>query len=154
MVRQYDFDILRYPLDVGNYDKGHYMVIHINKQKNSQFTGVGQKLNDPTQTALSKIDPKKSISNFKEKFSSGINKVIDNGVASISRSTNGALSWLQPSGPSFNANEAAQSTNNKEYIDSVKSISYKPMASLDKCVVKIFLYLFLKTSKHSSKLSY
>ena len=68
----------RYPLDIGNYDKGHYMVIHINKQQNSQFTGVSQKLNDPTQTPLSKIDPKKSISNFKEKFSSGINKVIDN----------------------------------------------------------------------------
>ena len=117
----------RYPLDIGNYDKGHYMVIHINKQQNSQFTGVSQKLNDPTQTPLSKIDPKKSISNFKEKFSSGINKVIDNGVASISRSTNGALSWLQPSGPSFNANEAAKSTNNKEYIDSVKSIEDKSL---------------------------
>jgi hypothetical protein len=32
----------RYPMDVGNYDKAHYMVIHIFKQKNSQFTGIQQ----------------------------------------------------------------------------------------------------------------
>jgi len=31
------YDILRYPTDLGNYDKGHYLVIHINEQTNTQF---------------------------------------------------------------------------------------------------------------------
>ena len=29
----------RYPSDLGNYDKGHYMVIHINEQRETQFKG-------------------------------------------------------------------------------------------------------------------
>ena len=33
----YDSNILRYPSDLGNTDKGHYMVIHVNEQKKSQF---------------------------------------------------------------------------------------------------------------------
>jgi hypothetical protein len=31
------YDILRYPTDLGTYDKGHYLVIHINEQTNTQF---------------------------------------------------------------------------------------------------------------------
>jgi hypothetical protein len=33
----YESNILRYPEDIGNYDRGHYMVIHINQQINTQF---------------------------------------------------------------------------------------------------------------------
>lgn len=33
----YEYDILKYPTDVGSYDKGHYMVIHINSQNRTQF---------------------------------------------------------------------------------------------------------------------
>ena len=31
------YNSLRYPLDIGSADKGHYIVIHINQQKNTQF---------------------------------------------------------------------------------------------------------------------
>ena len=43
----YDSNIFRYPEDIGNYDRGHYMVIHINTQINSQYesTDAGE---DPT----------------------------------------------------------------------------------------------------------
>ena len=34
---KYAYNTLRYPLDVGNYDKGHYVVIHINTQNQTQF---------------------------------------------------------------------------------------------------------------------
>jgi hypothetical protein len=30
---------LRYPIDVGNYDKAHYMVFYIRQQSNTQFKG-------------------------------------------------------------------------------------------------------------------
>jgi hypothetical protein len=39
----YDYNTFRYPLDIGNFDKGHYMVIHINQQKKTQF---GSQLSD------------------------------------------------------------------------------------------------------------
>jgi len=31
---------LRYPIDVGSYDKGHYMLFHINVQKKTAFDGI------------------------------------------------------------------------------------------------------------------
>ena len=34
---KYSYNTLRYPLDVGNFDKGHYIVIHINAQNQTQF---------------------------------------------------------------------------------------------------------------------
>jgi len=45
---RYDYNTLRYPLDIGNYDKGHYMVIHINQQTRSQFDVGGFANEDPT----------------------------------------------------------------------------------------------------------
>ena len=36
---KYESNTFRYPLDLGNYDKGHYMVIHINEQRETQFKG-------------------------------------------------------------------------------------------------------------------
>lgn len=32
------YEIKKYPLDIGNYDKGHYMIIHINEQRETQFS--------------------------------------------------------------------------------------------------------------------
>jgi len=37
---QYQSNTYRYPEDVGNYDKGHYILFNINEQKNTQFSGT------------------------------------------------------------------------------------------------------------------
>ena len=34
---RYMSNVLRYPLDIGSLDKGHYMVIHINQQEKTRF---------------------------------------------------------------------------------------------------------------------
>lgn len=34
---EYTYNTLKYPLDLGTYDKGHYMVIYINQQVNTQY---------------------------------------------------------------------------------------------------------------------
>lgn len=34
---RYISDTMRYPIDIGNTDQGHYMVLHINQQKRTQF---------------------------------------------------------------------------------------------------------------------
>jgi hypothetical protein len=43
----YDRNTFRYPIDVGNYDKGHYILIHINEQTKTQF-GNQQSNDEPT----------------------------------------------------------------------------------------------------------
>lgn len=45
---------LRYPIDVGNYDKGHYMVIYIREQKESSY---GQNLGIPDSSLNSASAP-------------------------------------------------------------------------------------------------
>lgn len=36
---QYNSNTLKYPIDLGSYDKGHYMVIHVNEQIKTSYTG-------------------------------------------------------------------------------------------------------------------
>lgn len=36
----YESNIYRYPEDIGNYDKGHYMVFHINEQEHTKNPGI------------------------------------------------------------------------------------------------------------------
>lgn len=44
---KYENNIYRYPQDIGNYDKGHYMVIHINEQIHTSYKGEATG-DDPT----------------------------------------------------------------------------------------------------------
>jgi len=44
---EYETNTFRYPIDLGSYDKGHYMVIHINEQRETQFKGI-QSSDQPT----------------------------------------------------------------------------------------------------------
>ena len=37
---RYSNNIFRYPLDIGNYDKGHYMVINIGQQSKTQYSSA------------------------------------------------------------------------------------------------------------------
>lgn len=37
---RYMSNVLRYPLDIGSLDKGHYMVIHINQQEKTRFNKI------------------------------------------------------------------------------------------------------------------
>ena len=37
---KYAYDVYKYPIDLGNYDKGHYIVFHINEQVKTNFPGT------------------------------------------------------------------------------------------------------------------
>ena len=37
---KYKINTLRYPIDLGEIDKGHYMILHVNEQKRTQFPGL------------------------------------------------------------------------------------------------------------------
>ena len=88
----------RYPLDIGNADKGHYMVIYIRQQNNSAFSSESMSddsINEKgsSQTSINVINnilqgkPSVSFANeFAQKLNGGVNK--------INESTNGVLSGL------------------------------------------------------------
>ena len=46
--REYRTNIKRYPSDIGDADKGHYMIIHINEQINTKFSQSGLSSDLPT----------------------------------------------------------------------------------------------------------
>jgi hypothetical protein len=115
----------RYPMDVGNYDKAHYMVIHIFQQKNTQFTGIQQDKGGAPSVAKNEATPGsvRGLPNIKEKFSSAINSKIDSAFSSVNTAVGGKLSFFKASKPAFSSTEAAKATNdNKLYIDKVSEI--------------------------------
>ena len=118
---------LRYPLDVGNTDKAHYIVIYIRRQKAS--TAVSKKLeleggnaafeksreslqagaDQQIRGALSSATS--SVQNMSKNFGSEILGKINSGLNQINTSTNGALSGIT-SAISGAAGGAVASLNN------------------------------------------
>ena len=115
-------NLFRYPIDVGNYDKAHYMVIHIFKQKSSKLGGVQAKSDIPTDVTNTNGKTNPSVPNIKEKFSSAINRGVDNAFNSVNKAVGGRLNFFAPSKASFSsANEGAK-TNNDSYVQKVDKI--------------------------------
>lgn len=72
----YNYNILRYPIDVGNYDKGHYMVFHINTQNRTQFTPAGFSGQKPTSV-------ENAINQDKPNLGSNLPTVLVDGIQTI-----------------------------------------------------------------------
>lgn len=89
---------LRYPIDVGNYDKGHYMVFYIREQENTSLTSRAGTLQDPSiinqfsQGGGFQNTP--LVNNSASNFGSGLLNKINSGISSLNGATNGALSGV------------------------------------------------------------
>lgn len=103
----YEYRTLRYPLDIGNYDKGHYMVIHINQQSKTQFS-IGESGDDTSATTNTKrLIERRGNVNFggvATKVGQGLTSVASSSIAQQASSVvGGALN-------SLNSSSAAVST--------------------------------------------
>jgi hypothetical protein len=97
---QFERTTLRYPLDVGNYDKGHYVVFYVREQTNSQFAGraVSDSKSVFTNSGFANgqlniadlANPQKLASGFGNEVMSKINS----GLNQINQRTGGAFSGL------------------------------------------------------------
>jgi hypothetical protein len=109
----------RYPLDIGNYDKAHYMIINVFQQKNSQFKGVGVQQNDINRIgAISQATPVVQITSFAAK----INGAIDNAINNF---TSGKTLFGKSIATNFGGpvkQKAAVDVDQNSYINSVRSI--------------------------------
>jgi hypothetical protein len=92
---------LRYPTDVGNYDKAHYMVFYIRQQNNTQFgTGTVEDENAVNSAAtslqnnafsqLNSLTP----TNLGSQVGGELLSKINNGLSEINKATGGALEGL------------------------------------------------------------
>lgn len=72
---EYKTNFLRYPADIGNADKGHYMVIYIRKQAKSQAGDTAEK-NNAVQSAVENVvsDAQKNITGGVASFQQEIQK--------------------------------------------------------------------------------
>ena len=101
---RFESTTLRYPVDVGNYDKAHYMVFYIRQQNNTQFGGVPiedeNALNtaaaDVQKNAFSQLNTSQSsqASNIGSKFGGELLNKLNDGLSEINKATGGALEGL------------------------------------------------------------
>lgn len=91
---------LRYPLDIGNYDKGHYMVIYIRQQQNTQFKGtvVDENSINAAADATQQAAANKINSAMSGKMGSSVGgellSKINNGLDQINKVSGGVLGGL------------------------------------------------------------
>ena len=91
---------LRYPVDVGNYDKAHYMVFYIRQQSNTKFpTGLvdenavnsaASALQNNAFSQLNSLTP----SNIGSQVGGALLSKINNGLSEINKATGGALDGI------------------------------------------------------------
>ena len=95
----YDYRTFRYPMDIGNYDKGHYMVIHINQQKKTQF-GTQKHPSDKPTAIQNLLDLQKKRGSVG--FGTSLTAVTNSVGGSISNNVNtyaSTLSNILPTSP-------------------------------------------------------
>ena len=136
-------NLFRYPIDVGNYDKTHYMVIHIFKQKASKLSSVQSRGDIPTTITNNSGANGPSLPNIKEKFSSAINRGVDNAFNSVNKAVGGRLNFFAPSKASFSStNEAAKTNDTSTYIQSVEKIQKRSLLDVTEVTTdSIALYM-------------
>jgi hypothetical protein len=92
---QFERTTLRYPLDVGNYDKAHYVVFYIREQKNTSYSR-GPNLDDGLLGSSGGVRtdviraPGQAASNFGNEILGKVNS----GLNQINQATGGALSGI------------------------------------------------------------
>ena len=126
----------RYPLDIGNYDKGHYMIFHIFQQNNSQFEGIQR---SPEEETLKNY---KGPSKPSTSFASKINGAIDSAVNNF---TKGKTLFGKEISTSFGTSSASVSKQNfsqDQYVNSVVDIANKSLLQTTKVTSdSIVLYM-------------
>jgi len=87
---KFEQNTFRYPIDVGNYDKGHYMVFYIREQQKTKYKGAVANEND--------IPIKKNAGNITStntKFGGDLLNKVNSGLGQINSATGSSLSELK-----------------------------------------------------------
>jgi hypothetical protein len=89
---------LRYPEDIGSYDKGHYMVFYIREQEDTAFESkAGLASSNDVINELSQGKTFENVSlvnNVESNFGAGLLSKLNSGLSTLNGATGGALSGI------------------------------------------------------------
>ena len=86
---------LRYPLDLGNYDKGHYLMFYIREQKNTTYSrGAVDENWLNSSGSVTTVNLPTNTQDFSSSFGNEIVGRINSGLESINNATGGKLNVL------------------------------------------------------------
>lgn len=93
---QFERTTLRYPLDIGNYDKGHYVVFYVREQKETSFASraVSGDATNFTNSGGVSVKSLNDINGLASNFGNQILGKINSGLSQINGATGGAFSGL------------------------------------------------------------
>lgn len=94
---QFARNALRYPIDIGNYDKGHYIVFYVRQQKNTQFkrgTVSDSEINSYGGARFQNIPGISAGVSTISDLSSSLSNALNSGLSKLNSVTGGALSGV------------------------------------------------------------
>jgi hypothetical protein len=150
---EFQYSTLRYPLDIGNYDKGHYMVFYIREQNNTSFASSAGNFGN-NNSIIDNLSQGRSfenvalVNNTPSDFGGELLSKLNSGLSSLNSATGGALSGITGS-LSSGASGLVGGINNlfgqKPTLVSGDAASTK--AIIDNSIKKITNNRFLKTTR-------
>ena len=84
----------RYPLDIGNYDKGHYMVIYIKQQNNTSFPAQITNFPEDGSSSTNKQTLNGNVGNISSNFGGGLLSKVNGGLNKINASNGGQFAGI------------------------------------------------------------
>jgi hypothetical protein len=96
---EFQSSALRYPIDIGNYDKGHYMVFYIREQKATSFGSAAGNFGDSSSiidnvSLGSTFENTPLINNPVSNLGSELLGKLNSGLSSLNTATGGALAGV------------------------------------------------------------
>jgi hypothetical protein len=102
---KFETTTLRYPADLGNYDKGHYIVFYIREQKNTQYKATTSTVSDtvlqlhnlaaPNSNQVgSAVDALRNPQSLATQFGNQIMGKVNSGLNQINQATGGQLGGI------------------------------------------------------------
>jgi hypothetical protein len=101
---QFEKNTFRYPLDVGNYDKAHYMVFYIREQRETQFKGTPADENALQNASIAtsagaraqiqNVISNSQAANLGANFGNEVLGKVNNGISKLNTATGGSFSGL------------------------------------------------------------
>lgn len=84
----------RYPLDIGNYDKGHYMVIYIKQQNNTSFPAQITNFPEDGSSSTNKQTLNGNVGNISSNFGGGLLSKVNGGLNKINAANGGQFAGI------------------------------------------------------------
>ena len=84
----------RYPLDIGNYDKGHYMVIYIKQQNNTSFPAQITNFPKDGSSSTNTQTLNGNVGNISSNFGGGLLSKVNGGLNKINASNGGQFAGI------------------------------------------------------------